>query len=84
MVLISAESPSGDTSKGTVETLETARFVVSPTTFAEITDLFVRTLAAMKAQGIYGVDESAHDGGAPDGQLSINAFTLSDTSHHKH
>jgi hypothetical protein len=47
MVMISAESPAGDTSKGEVETLEAVRIVVSPTTFAEITELFVRTLKTL-------------------------------------
>lgn len=44
MIMISAESPSGDTSKGTVENQETVRLVMSPSTFAEVTELFVRTL----------------------------------------
>ena len=47
MVLIAAESPSGDASKGEVETLETVRMVMSPSTFAEVTELFVRTLKDM-------------------------------------
>jgi len=47
MVLISAESPAGDASKGEVETLETVRIVMSPATFAEVTELFVRTLKDM-------------------------------------
>lgn len=44
MIMISAESPSGDTSKGAVENQETVRLVMSPSTFAEVTQLFVRTL----------------------------------------
>ena len=44
MIMISAESPSGETSKGTVESQETVRLVMSPSTFAEVTQLFVRTL----------------------------------------
>ena len=48
MVLIAAESPAGDTSKGEVETLEAVRMVMSPTTFAEVTELFVRTLKDME------------------------------------
>ncbi len=47
MVLIAAESPAGDASKGEVETLETVRMVMSPSTFAEVTELFVRTLKDM-------------------------------------
>lgn len=47
MVMIAAESPAGDASKGEVETLETVRMVMSPSTFAEVTELFVRTLKDM-------------------------------------
>ena len=44
MIMISAESPSGDASKGAVENQEAVRLVMSPSTFAEVTQLFVRTL----------------------------------------
>ena len=44
VVLISAESPAGVGGKNEVESVEALRFVVSLATFAEITELFVRTL----------------------------------------
>ncbi len=44
MVMISAESPAGDNVNGEVKSVESARMVVSLATFAEITELFVRTL----------------------------------------
>lgn len=44
MILISAESPAGIAGKNEVESVEALRFVVSLATFAEITELFVRTL----------------------------------------
>ena len=44
VVLISAESPAGVGGKSDVESVEALRFVVSLATFAEITELFVRTL----------------------------------------
>lgn len=44
VVLISAESPAGQNPKGEVESAEALRFVVSLSTFAELTELFVRTL----------------------------------------
>jgi hypothetical protein len=59
VVLISAESPGGQTGQGEVESIEALRFVVSLSTFAEITELFVRTLKAvdpalLKANGLGG------------------------------
>jgi hypothetical protein len=47
VVLISAESPGGQNAKGEVESAEALRFVVSLSTFAEITELFVRTLKSI-------------------------------------
>lgn len=44
VILVSVESPAGDTGKGEVESVEAMRFVVSLSTFAEITELFQRTL----------------------------------------
>lgn len=59
VVLISAESPGGQTGKGEVESVEALRFVVSLATFAEITELFVRTLKTvdptlLRANGLNG------------------------------
>jgi hypothetical protein len=48
-VLISAESPAGDMARGQVESVETFRIVVSLSTFAEMTELFVRTLNGTSA-----------------------------------
>jgi hypothetical protein len=47
MILISAESPAGNMANGEVESVEAIRFVVSLSTFAEITELFVRTLKSI-------------------------------------
>jgi hypothetical protein len=60
VILVSVESPAGNTGKGEVESVEAMRFVVSLSTFAEITELFVRTLktidpAVLKAVARPGV-----------------------------
>lgn len=44
VILVSVESPAGNAGPGEVESVEATRFVVSLATFAEITELFVRTL----------------------------------------
>lgn len=48
MVLISVESPSGDTGKGEIEPIEAFRMAMSQRTFAEVTELFLRTLQSME------------------------------------
>lgn len=75
MVLISAESPAGETSRGEVETLEAVRFVVSPATFAEITELFVRTLKSMDLPAQPGM---------PDERISLDNRGGNHSGHHKH
>ncbi len=60
VIMISAESPAGVTSKSEVESIEALRFVVSLSTFVEITELFVQTLktidpAVLKAVSRTGI-----------------------------
>jgi hypothetical protein len=47
-VLVSIESPAGDIANGQVQNIETARVVMSESTFAEVTALFVDTLKKMR------------------------------------
>jgi hypothetical protein len=48
MVLVSMDSPAGDMIKGEIQTIEATRVVMSETTFAEITAVFVDTLKRMQ------------------------------------
>ena len=64
VVLISVDSPAGSTGKGEIESVEALRFIVSFATFAEITELFVRTLktidpALLKAVARAGINLDA-------------------------
>ena len=68
VILVSAESPAGVTGKNDVESVEALRFVVSLSTFAEITELFVRTLktidpALLKAVARPGLVSQLENGG---------------------
>ena len=84
VILISAESPAGVTSKNEVESVEAMRFVVSLSTFVEITELFVQTLKTIDPVVLKAVSRPSvvsqlePDGLATDQSQSTPGF------HHKH
>lgn len=85
VVLISAESPAGVPGKNEVESVEATRFVVSIATFAEITELFVRTLktidpALLKAVARPGITTALETGGLGSDEPGDGT----PVSHHKH
>lgn len=85
VILISAESPSGNATKGEVESVETIRFAVSLSTFAEMTELFIRTLKTidpvlLRASTRSGVSSQEI---APTG-LKGDTFTSTGMSARKH
>ena len=85
VILISAESPAGVSGKSEVESVEAMRFVVSLSTFAEITELFVRTLktidpALLKAVARPGIASQLQSGGLGTDQVDEGVSA----SHHKH
>lgn len=85
MILISADSPAGVAGKNDVESVEALRFVVSLATFAEITELFVRTLktidpALLKAVARPGIVSQLEAGGLGSDQPAEGE----PPPHHKH
>ena len=84
VILISAESPAGVSGKNDVESVEAMRFVVSLSTFAEITELFVRTLKTIDPALLKAVARPGIATQLQTGELGSDQAEGSPTSHHKH
>lgn len=85
VILISAESPAGVSGKNEVESIEAMRFVVSLSTFAEITELFVRTLKTIDPALLKAVARPGIASQLQSGELGRDeADETASTSHQKH
>jgi hypothetical protein len=83
MVLVSMESPSGDTASGKVQNMETARVVMSESTFAEVTALFADTLKKMQPALRAAANQT--NGSQPTDQASRSeGFVVAGNSAQKH
>ncbi|MGD0864162.1 MAG: hypothetical protein ABSA49_01260 [Rhizomicrobium sp.] len=83
MVLVSLESPSGDTANGEVQNMEAARVVMSESTFAQVTALFVDTLKKMQPT-IRAASYQTNGASAIDQAPRSEAFTTAGSSTQKH
>ena len=84
VILISAESPAGVSGKNEVESVEAMRFVVSLSTFAEITELFVRTLKTIDPALLKAVARPGITAQLKTGELGGDRADDPSLSHHKH
>ncbi|HWF64201.1 MAG TPA: hypothetical protein VN685_06285 [Rhizomicrobium sp.] len=84
VILISAESPAGVSGKSEVESVEAMRFVVSLSTFAEITELFVRTLKTIDPALLKAVARPGIAAQLQAGDLGSDRAEGALPSHHKH
>ena len=84
VILISAESPAGVSGKSEVESVEAMRFVVSLSTFAEITELFVRTLKTIDPALLKAVARPGVAAQLQTGDLATDQPEGPPVSHHKH
>jgi len=84
VILISAESPAGVSGKNEVESVEAMRFVVSLSTFAEITELFVRTLKTIDPALLKAVARPGIAARLQTGELGSDQADDAALSHHKH
>jgi hypothetical protein len=83
MVLVSMESPAGDTASGKVQNMESARVVMSESTFAEVTALFADTLKKMQPAIRAAANQT--NGSQPADQASRSeGFVLAGSSAQKH
>jgi hypothetical protein len=83
MVLISMESPSGDTANGEVQNMEAARIVMSESTFAEVTALFVDTLKKMHP-AVHAASYSTNGSSANEQAPRPEGFVSAGSSSQKH
>jgi len=84
VILVSAESPAGVSGKNEVESVEAMRFVVSLSTFAEITELFVRTLKTIDPALLKAVARPGIAAQIQTGELGTDQPEAAASSHHKH